>query len=96
EAAPADDGDDRLLGGAGRRASADVEDGEAEGAGRRLACASVVRRSSCRSGRSYPRVGRVRRQAAAGRGLYAGMSAIASRRQAGDASGKGDVAGTEA
>ncbi len=34
----------------------DFEDGEGEGAGRRLACPRDVRRSTCRSERSYPRV----------------------------------------
>ncbi len=61
-------------------ASADVEDGEGEGAGRLLACPGAVRRPSWRSERSHPRTGRVRRKAAAGGArLGAGVSAVASR-----------------
>ncbi len=48
---------DRALGGAMRRASAGVKEGEGEGAGRLLACPRDVRRSTRRSERSYPRVG---------------------------------------
>ena len=79
--ATVDDGNDRLLGGAGRRASADVEEDEAESAARRLACPRPVRRRSCRSERSHPRAGRVRRKAAAvGARLGAGVTAVAMRR----------------
>ena len=84
-AAPVDDGDDRLLGGAARRACAGVEEGEGEGAGKLLACPGDVRRSSCRSERSYPRTGRIRRQGdREGARLDAGVSAIASRPAAGN------------
>ena len=75
-----DDGDDRLLGRAVRHASAGVEEGEGEGAGRLLACPGAVRRPSWRSERSHPRTGRIRRQAAAGGArLGAGVNAVAPR-----------------
>ncbi len=73
-------GVDRVLGGAVRRAPADLEKGEGEGAGKRLACPGAVRRPFCRSERSHPRTGRRRRQAALeGARLYAGVRALALR-----------------
>jgi hypothetical protein len=60
--------------------TADVEVGQAEGAGRQLACPGAVWRPSCRSERSHPRTGRVRRKAAAeGARLGASVSVIVLR-----------------